>query len=1025
MRKYFLLSFCLFALLSKTAVFAQTSEKYNSVYAGYYRGEELFEKEQYSAARYEFRTFIDNFAQKNDPFYIKARYYEGLSALEVFNNDALDLLQLFIKEYPESVFKYKIYLRLGHFYYQKKDFEDALAWYNQLPASEVEPEDLSEYYFKIGYSNFQLKKMSNAKSAFFEIKDGSSNYSAPALYYYSHIAYDEGSYQTALEGFQKLENDERFSKIVPYYIAQIYYLQGNYQAVTDYAAKFGDSTKIANEADLNHIIGDAYYRTKRYDEAADYLAEYSKTSKTTRDDEYELGYSLYRSKQFEKAIRAFDKVARVKDALGQVALYHIGECYLKLNNPTSARSAFQTASTLSYNPVVEEDALYNFAILSYKLDLNPYNEALVAFETYLDRYPNSKRKNDVYQYLINVYTQTNNYEKALSALDALPNKDSKLKAAYQIIAYNYGIEQYQKANYDKAIKILPLVETYPIDAEISAKAKFWMADAYYRKANYPSAISVYKEFISKPRSSVDDLKSRAYYNIGYAYLEQDELSSSSDNFEIYVNLQPKPNNIYLFDAYMRLGDNAYVQKNNDKAITYYKQAIAVKGNAQDQALYYLSRSLGFAGKSDERVKILSDILNNYPKSKYVLNAIEQLGGIYKQRGDYDKSMSYYNMIINDYPNSELVKNAELSIAELYFYKKQYDIAEKKYIAVLEKYAANDRGLCEIAARNLFELYKVTQQPQKTDAVIAKYPCANVSQEEQQSIYYNPAKKAYDDKDLQKAISLFETYLNKFPTGVFALEAKNYLANSLYDLKRTEEAIVLYKETLNAANNGFTETAAIRVSKYLYNNGSYEEAIPYYERLVEVTSNPEVSWNSEVGLMRSFYLTEIYTNASVYATNVLSNSLTKTELKLEANYIKGMSNFNTKTYSAAVPSLEYVTKNTTTAIGAESKFTLAQIYFDENDLVKSDKELRALLKMKPTYDYWIAKALMLQSKISVRNNDLFQAEQTLKSVIDHYPITDDGILDEARQLYDELLQLKNQPKDNTNGPKNIIEINEGN
>ena len=80
--------------------FSQTSEKYNSDYENFYRAEELFEKEQYAAARIEFRNFINGYAKPNDPMYVKALYYEGLSALELYNNDAVPLLEDFNRNYP-------------------------------------------------------------------------------------------------------------------------------------------------------------------------------------------------------------------------------------------------------------------------------------------------------------------------------------------------------------------------------------------------------------------------------------------------------------------------------------------------------------------------------------------------------------------------------------------------------------------------------------------------------------------------------------------------------------------------------------------------------------------------------------------------------------------------------------------------------------------------------------------------------------------------------------------------------------
>jgi tetratricopeptide (TPR) repeat protein len=109
-------------------------------------------------------------------------------------------------------------------------------------------------------------------------------------------------------------------------------------------------------------------------------------------------------------IKLFDKVAQTKDDMGQMALYHIGEVYMKKGDNAAARKAFEVCSSIESRPKLQEDALYNFAVLSYKLDVNPFNEAQRALSQFLTKYPNSERKNDVYEYLVNVYTQTSNYD---------------------------------------------------------------------------------------------------------------------------------------------------------------------------------------------------------------------------------------------------------------------------------------------------------------------------------------------------------------------------------------------------------------------------------------------------------------------------------------------------------------------------------------------------------------------------------------------------------------------------------------
>src|SRR5690554_4321394 len=137
----------------------------------------------------------------------------------------------------------------------------------------------------------------------------------------------------------------------------------------------------------------------------------------------------------------FDRVSRTEDKLGQVSFYHIAQAYMYKEELNYARTAFKSASDLDFDPEVQEDALYNYAVLSYRLDYNPYNEAILAFELFLNEYPNSDRKEDVYSYLVNVYSSTKNYAEALKSLDRIPSLNIKLKTAYQVVSYNMGIDR--------------------------------------------------------------------------------------------------------------------------------------------------------------------------------------------------------------------------------------------------------------------------------------------------------------------------------------------------------------------------------------------------------------------------------------------------------------------------------------------------------------------------------------------------------------------------------------------------------
>src|SRR5690554_4399683 len=141
------------SILLSTGVWSQSTKKYSGEYADFYRAEELFEKEQYSAAREVFSTFLTNFKDPQDPQYIKARYYEGLSALELYNSDAVKLLMQFNNEYPESIYKNGIYFKLGEHFYQRKKYKDAREWLEKTDPREIDTASIAAYHFKLGYAN--------------------------------------------------------------------------------------------------------------------------------------------------------------------------------------------------------------------------------------------------------------------------------------------------------------------------------------------------------------------------------------------------------------------------------------------------------------------------------------------------------------------------------------------------------------------------------------------------------------------------------------------------------------------------------------------------------------------------------------------------------------------------------------------------------------------------------------------------------------------------------------------------------
>ena len=166
------------------------------------------------------------------------------------------------------------------------------------------------------------------------------------------------------------------------------------------------------------------------------------------------------------------------------------------------------------------------------------------------------------------------------------------------------------------------------------------------------------------------------------------------------------------------------------------------------------------------------------------------------------------------------------------------------------------------------------------------------------------------------------------------------------------------------------------------------------------------------------------NAAQYADKVLENNQLSNELTHEAYFAKGFSYYKLGMYNQAYEALNWVRENTTKPVGSEAHFAIAESFYKRQDYTRADEEITNLLKRKPAYNFWIAKGLILRSRVQIAQGDLFAAEENLRSVRDHYPNTDDGVMDEANELWAELMQLKDAQKDIQEEEETEIEINQG-
>jgi TolA-binding protein len=104
---------------------------------------------------------------------------------------------------------------------------------------------------------------------------------------------------------------------------------------------------------------------------------------------------------------------------------------------------------------------------------------------------------------------------------------------------------------------------------------------------------------------------------------------------------------------------------------------------------------------------------------------------------------------------------------------------------------------------------------------------------------------------------------------------------------------------------------------------------------------------------------------------------------EAHITIARSAYALANYELAVREYEETVKLSKNEMAAEAKYMLAQLEFENAKYDQCEKSVFALSEDFASYDYWVARGFLLLSDVYVKKGNIFQAKQTLQSIIDNY------------------------------------------
>jgi TolA-binding protein len=966
-------------LLLTSASFAQKTKAYDNPRADYESALDLYNKRKYGSAL----AIFDRLAVgETSNLRAGASYYGALCAANLFHPDATQRLEKFINTYPQNAQVNSAYFELGKQYFLGKDYRKTLDTFIELDIYELSNEQLMEYFFKTGYSYFKLDNLAKARENFALVKDKPNRFSVPATYYYAHICYQEKNYETALLHFEKIANDETFRDVVNYYIVQIYSMQGKFEEVLVKALPLLEGPDDKKTAEIARLTGDAYFHQGQYKDAIKYFNRYlsSNPRSVTRADYYELGFSYYLSADYNQAIKQFQLVAINQDSLSQNAFYHLGDCYLKTGQKRYAFNAFSSASKIKHDHLLAEEALFNYAKLAIELSFNPYNEAVNALQQYINEYPNSLRRDEAYGYLADLYMLTKNYKNAQASIQKISKRNARLDAAYQRISYYRGIELFNEGSFEDAITLFKEVQQSGADNSIKSASVYWTAESYYRTAQWSKALSAYNKFLVSPGAISQPYFNTANYNVGYCYFKTKDYSKAATNFRKF--LAGKSSDLKITgDAYLRLGDCYFMTKDYASAIDFYKKATLSAVPDADYALFQTAIAYGVQGDLSQKNVYLLKLLNEYKKSTYTDEAMYELGTSLTIQNRDVEAISYFQKVVREHPKSSYVKKSLLKTGLIFFNQNKNQEALTTLQRVVKEYPGTSEAREALAS--IKSIYVEMNEVDEFMEFSKQVPMADISKSEQDSLSYTASENQYMNGDCDKAIAGFTKYISRFPEGNFIVEAHFYKAECDYRLKNYEVALKSYDFVLAQPRSRFTGNAALKAARINYFDKNYQAALDNYIRLEETAEQSVQTVDAIAGQMQCNYYLSNYGLAIQSAQKLLLQTKLPENLATEAHLIIARSAYILKNQELARKEFEETVKLSQNEMGAEAKYMIAQLQFDNEKLDDAEKSVFALSDTYASYDYWVAKGFILLADIYVKKDNTFQAQQTLQSIIDNY------------------------------------------
>ena len=922
--------------------------------------------------------------------------YELQRALTTFENDhqkGRSLMMKYIADYPNTSQKELLntYIALSH--YLDGDFESACALFAEGDMSRLPKDERQRASLYQALSMLETGNEGYAVDALQRLKVESKRYATDAIFHIAVIDYEHNRLDEAYSGFKSVQMSDSYYLDVPYYLAAIEMKRGNNDAAYSIAERFiADHGDKMQGVKMQQIIGAVEFNNGNYDKATEALETYmDKYPQPQRIAMYQLALSLYNNGEHNRAKELFDNCTTVDDELSQNSLLHKGMIALGQDDANSARLAFELASQMTHNDKIREEALFNYAMCLHKANHSAFGEGVRTFERFLNEYPNSEHASTIGEQLVDVYMNTKSYNVALESIDKINNPSGKILKAKQNILYRLGVQEFINGNNRMSIDYMNRsLELARYDKETQADALFWKGEALYKVGELASADKQYRQAAALGGTNGN----KAVYGSAYVLFQNKEYSKARTEFERFVRNAKSEDSGTIADAYSRIGDCYYYQRQFNTAKEYYDKATSIDSRNADYSLFRSAITLGMSKNYEGKAQTLRELIAEYPSSAYSEQAYYELGRTYIEQGKQNEGIAMYDKLVQRFPQSQLARRAATEKAMVYNSRNDYDNAIKAYKTIIEQYPHSDEA--QIALQDLKNIYiEMGNVSAYADYVAGTSGLQKVNSNELDTLAYTAAERFYSKRELSKAEAKFNEYLESFPQGAFRLNSHYYLALIQNNNKDYDTALKNLKAVTGYPDNKFSEEAYVLAGEIHYGKREFESSIAAFKEVLAITIQDERRTAAHMNIMRAARQIKDHDETINSASQLIGKSNLEPEWEREAMFSRAKANIALGKADDAMDDLEPLAEDTRTKEGAESKYLLAELMFADGQHTECEEEILDYIEVSTPHTYWLARSFVLLSDVYAIQGKTMEARQYLISLQNNYDEDDDiaGMIEE--------------------------------